>query len=112
MLRHFIWANGLEGVGDAFGVADGFGLGATVAVGVGAGMADGTTLGCGPGEITENIATMSAKMDCIETLLTNSYDTQSIARRPLPSNCDAKLQRKETCRFGMQSMHSRGITAP
>jgi hypothetical protein len=69
-------------VGDALGVADAFGLGAIAGDAVGAGMLEGTTLGCGPGEIKENIATMSANMDCIETLLTSCYVTQSIARRP------------------------------
>ncbi|HEY7980927.1 MAG TPA: hypothetical protein VID19_05540 [Candidatus Eremiobacteraceae bacterium] len=50
MLRHFISANGLEGVGDALGFADGFGLAAaTEAVGVGAGMFGEALLGCGAG---------------------------------------------------------------
>jgi hypothetical protein len=53
MLRHFISANGLDGVGDAFGVADGFGLAAAEAVGAEAGILEAAVLGIGPGAAAE-----------------------------------------------------------
>jgi hypothetical protein len=49
MLRHFKSANGLEGVGEALGFADGIGLAAAEAVGVGAGMFGEALLDCGTG---------------------------------------------------------------
>jgi hypothetical protein len=76
MLRHFIWANGLDGVGDALGVVDGFGDAAAEALGTGAGMFGCATLGCGAGSTKENIATMSASIGCMQILLTSGYVTQ------------------------------------
>jgi hypothetical protein len=73
--RHFICANGLDGVGEALGFADGFTDDAGDAAGAELGGVNGATTGVGVGDgngaavLTRKAAT-NAMTDCMWTLLT------------------------------------------